>query len=187
MSTHDRIVNALLRLYPHAWRAEYGAELADLLRRRPLTSGVVGDVFLNGLRARVRAELPAAIIGGLMSGIVIAAYASGATVLEPTHITLPSLVVAQTNPRNELYVIVLVSCGLWTRVRRGGTVRRSAWAAAVVTFLADLPVLILGLATLSPAVVAAPLLALPYAAVWGAAGGQFGSWIVALRQRFARA
>jgi len=126
------------------------------------------------------------VIGLLMMGIVIAAYASGTEILEPTYITLPSLVVAQTNPRNAMYVLVLVLCGLWTRLRRGGTAGRSAWAAAMVTFIADSPVLVVGLVTLSPTVVAAPLLALPYSAVWGAVGGQVGGWIVALRRRFAR-
>jgi hypothetical protein len=187
MSLHERIIHALLRLYPATWRAEYGTELADVLRRRPLDACVIGDVFLNGFRARVRAELPTTVLGLLMTGMVIGAYISGVDILEPTHMTLPSLVVAQTNPRNAVYVLVLVSCGLWTRVRHGGTVRRSAWAAAMVTLIADVPVLVVGILTLSPAVVAAPLLALPYAAVWGAVGGRFGGWIVALRERFARA
>jgi hypothetical protein len=186
MTLRDRIVNALVRLYPASWRAEYGAELADLLRGRPLGAGVMGDVLLNGCRARVHADLPATLIGLLMLGIVIAAYASGAVILKPTNITFPSLVVAQTNPRNEMYVLVLVVGGLWTRLRRGGTIGRSAWAAAVVTFVADLPVLIFGFATLSADIVAAPLLAMPFSAVWGAVGGQFGGWIGALRRRLAR-
>jgi hypothetical protein len=185
MTLRERIVNALLRLYPATWRMEYGTELAELLRRRPLDAGVIWDVFWNGLRARILVQLPAAVIGLGMTGVVIAAYMTGARILEPTDITLPSLVVAQTNPRGALYVLVLVSCGVWTRLRRGGSIGRSARAAALVTLIADFPVLVVGLATVSAGVVAAPLLALPYSAVWGAVGGQVGIWI-ASACKFAR-
>jgi hypothetical protein len=46
------LVSWLMRLYPRAWRQEYGAELADMLRARPLTARVCGDIVLSALWQR---------------------------------------------------------------------------------------------------------------------------------------
>src|SRR4029077_55234 len=65
------IVRTLLRLYPAAWRQEYGSELMDVLLARPLTAGVVGDVLQNGLRQRVRGADPSTLVGLAMLLVVL--------------------------------------------------------------------------------------------------------------------
>lgn len=57
------VVAALLRLYPRAWRNEYGAELADMLLASPLSARTIGDVLWNGLRHRARATEPWVYLG----------------------------------------------------------------------------------------------------------------------------
>jgi hypothetical protein len=47
MSARHIVVTALLRLYPAAWRNEYGAELTDILLTGPLSARVIGDVILT--------------------------------------------------------------------------------------------------------------------------------------------
>jgi len=48
----QRLIRALLQLYPDEWRAEYGAELATVLSRRPITPSIVVDVVLSATRQR---------------------------------------------------------------------------------------------------------------------------------------
>ena len=74
MNTKHRIVAALLRLYPAAWRQEYGGEFEDLLLARPLTAAVAADVVFNGLRQRLRAIEPATFLGLLMLTVVTVAF-----------------------------------------------------------------------------------------------------------------
>ena len=63
--TKDWVVVALLRIYPAAWRREYGVELKGILLGRPLGTREIADVAWNGVwqRARSRA-LHHAWIGG---------------------------------------------------------------------------------------------------------------------------
>ena len=63
MMTKDWLIAALLRIYPAAWRREYGAELTAILQGRPLGLRVMTDVLWNGLRLRVRAAEPSTILG----------------------------------------------------------------------------------------------------------------------------
>ena len=71
-----RLVSWLLRLYPHAWRAEYGAELRGMLLRRPLSAAIVVDVAMSALWQRVRAMEASTVAGiGLML-VTIAALVS---------------------------------------------------------------------------------------------------------------
>ncbi len=51
-------VRQLLRLYPAAWRNEYGVEMRAMLLEQPLTPAVAGDVLLNGLRENFRRPDP---------------------------------------------------------------------------------------------------------------------------------
>jgi hypothetical protein len=75
------LVSWLLRLYPKAWRAEYGAELSDMLRARPLTGSVCIDVVRSALWQRLRATqaptwvgigLMFAVVGAIVSNVVAA-------------------------------------------------------------------------------------------------------------------
>ena len=58
----------LLRCYPPAWRARYGAELADLISELPMTPAIALDVATSGLRQR-RHAAALAINGGLLMTI----------------------------------------------------------------------------------------------------------------------
>jgi len=46
-------VKALLRLYPKAWRARYGAEFAAVLEAQPASLGLVMDVIAGAVDARL--------------------------------------------------------------------------------------------------------------------------------------
>jgi hypothetical protein len=46
-------VKALLRLYPKAWRARYGAEFAEILEEQPASLGLVMDVIAGAVDARL--------------------------------------------------------------------------------------------------------------------------------------
>ena len=59
----NRIIRALLRLYPAEWLREYGGELSDMLFARPLTATIVADVLRNGLWQRFRAAEISTIVG----------------------------------------------------------------------------------------------------------------------------
>jgi F0F1-type ATP synthase assembly protein I len=57
------MIRLLLRIYPAAWRAEYGDEFAALLRSKPLTASVIANVILSGFRERLRQSDPAIFCG----------------------------------------------------------------------------------------------------------------------------
>lgn len=63
MKIKHEIVTALVRLYPLAWRNEYGPELTDILLSRPLSAHVIGDVLWNSVRQRARAPEPSTVAG----------------------------------------------------------------------------------------------------------------------------
>jgi hypothetical protein len=206
MSTKQRIVTALLRLYPAAWRAEYGPELTDILLARPLSPSVIGDVLWSGLRHRAQAVEPATILGLASMSVVLTGFVlTGGTygrnwmaVLQPTSRTLPPVTV--TFLGTELYVLLLVGCGCWTHLRYGGKVSRSGVAAMTMSLLAGLPVMVGGvlmtcgvfdvkflgpdLPPVSPlAIQISPLARLPEFWIWGALGGLLGQWIARRRAR----
>ncbi|MFN7920952.1 MAG: PH domain-containing protein [Bryobacteraceae bacterium] len=53
MTPRDLMIHALLRLYPPAWRREFGAEFAELLRAEPLRLSVLANVASSGVNERV--------------------------------------------------------------------------------------------------------------------------------------
>ena len=68
-----KLVSALMRLYPKAWRKEYGAELATMLQARPLTHRVCSDVVRSAMWQRMRAIEGATWVGiGLMLITIVA-------------------------------------------------------------------------------------------------------------------
>ena len=206
MRTKHWIVTALLRLYPAAWRAEYGPELTDLLLARPLSPSVIGDVLWSGLRHRALAVEPSTILGLASMSVVLTGFVlTGGTygrdwtaVLQPTSRTFPPVTV--TFLGTELYVLLLIACGCWTRLRHGGSVSQSGVAAMTMSLLAGLPVMVGGvlmtcgffsvkflgpdLPPVSPlAIQISPLARLPEFWMWGALGGQVAKWITRRRQR----
>jgi hypothetical protein len=113
------IISALLRIYPAAWRAEYGPELHDLLLAQPLGVRIIADVAWNGARQRLRTTEPWVLLGLPFALLATAWYAL--LILAPPPYPQPG---AQAR----LFVLVAIynlllplSCGLWTVVRSGGT------------------------------------------------------------------
>ena len=204
MRTKQRVVTALLRVYPAAWRAEYGPELTDILLTRPLSLSVIVDVLWSGLGHRAQAVEPSTILGLASMSVVLTGFVPAGgpygrnwmAVLQPTSMTFPPVTV--TFLGTELYVLLLIGCGCWTHLRYGGKVSRSGVAAMTMSLLAGLPVMVGGvlvicgvfsvkflgpdLPTLSPAAIQiSPLARLPEFWIWGALGGLLGQWIARRR------
>jgi hypothetical protein len=202
-----RVAILLLRLYPAAWRAEYGAELEDLLSRRPLTLSAAVDTARHALWQRARVtELPTLI--GLAMMLLIAGQliwsqahspADLSAVLRRSSMTLPTVIVGLL--WSDGYALLLMACGWWAEtVRRrsdSAVVPRSGGMAAMrITVLAGLPVMLVGVlmmfgllrggqpAWMAPwAVFAAPLLRLPQAWVYGVVGQHIARFVADRRGR----
>ena len=129
------IVKALLGLYPRAWRREYGPELIDILLRRPLTASVIANVLSNGLRQRVVAAEPSTILG-----LALMPWAAYGLLHDQ------GIVSIQTS---NLYVLILIGCGVWAHLRHGGELSRSGRAAVKLSCIAGLPAMQAGLLMLA--------------------------------------
>jgi hypothetical protein len=208
MTPKQRLVTALLRLYPAAWRSEYGAELTDLLLSRPLGPRVIADVLWNGCRQRARTAEPSTILGlvamlVILSGFVFMGATYGRTwtaLMQPSPRTFPPVAVMASG----LFVSLLVLCGCWTHLRHGGRARRAGVAAMRMGFIAGIPIMLAGVlmmaglleltfvgSGLTPpapwAVLIAPLVRLPEFWLWGAIGGKLGKQIRCWQQQRAAA
>jgi hypothetical protein len=207
--TKDRLIAALLRIYPAAWRREYGVELTVILQRRPLDLRVMIDVLWSGLRLRVRAAEPSTTLGlasmllTLTGFIVPGGSYSGAwrALLRPSWRLFPTINV--TFMASEAYVLLLVACGCWSYLRHGGKVTGSGLAAMGMSLIAGIPIMLIavllmagfldlafldsqGGATIRPsalAILLAPLARVPEAWIWGSIGGLLGKRIARERQR----
>ena len=100
MRTKQWIVTALLRLYPAAWRAEYGPELTAILLARPLSPRVIGDVMWNGSKQSAQAAEPSTILGLASLLVVLTFVLTGGSygrrwilLVQPTTKTLPTVTV----------------------------------------------------------------------------------------------
>jgi hypothetical protein len=158
----DRLIAALLYLYPPRWRHEYGDELQEVLQQRPLTLGSVADVAWQGVRQRWHEGGPVLAIGLFMvpwvAGMIVenlfypgsrAAICNDGVlrVLHDSRITFPSVIAAPGGA--EFFCFVLVSCGLITRLRERAPLWRSGVAATQLAAVVGLPVMILGLALIT--------------------------------------
>lgn len=146
------IVSWLLRLYPKAWRAEYGAELADILRSRPLTVRVCADVMLSALWQQTRAVRVPTYVGiGLM---LVTLGAIAANIAEPPPYawspgqslhdkpTLPEHIYLLQRPlHSNFYVVVLAVLGFWTALRGKDGPGRAAIRASTI---ASIPLVVIG-------------------------------------------
>jgi hypothetical protein len=153
MKLKDRIIGWLLRLYPAAWRREYGSELADVLSRRPLNARTIVDVAWSAFVQRLRDAEPATYAGlvtlivvavGVFMNILLPASAGHglAALVRDSSKTLPTVVV--TPLASDLYVLVLIVCGCWTYLRRDRSISRCGRSAIRLTAVAGLPVVLLG-------------------------------------------
>ena len=150
MTIKERFVSAMLRIYTSPWRQEYGAELSHLLLMRPLSVASSVDVLWNGARQRVRSLELSTVLGLIAMAVILIgfvqnivaplAYARGVatSLLQPSMITLPTLVVAPL--KSNLYVLALVACGCGTYLRDRAS--RPGLAAMRVTLIAGIPVMV---------------------------------------------
>jgi len=201
-----RMASWLVAAYPAAWRREYGEELRAILASGPITLRIAANVIVNGVWLRARATQPSTLLGLVAMVMLFEAAISRANglaqslaaMVRPTSMTFPTVEVRFLS--SEVYVWLLVGCGFWTAWRYGLNGRSPAWAAARMSIIAGFPVVLgwllaatgaahvslagTGAEGLSPLSAAtAPLIRLPYYAIWGAAGGQLGRWILRLRLR----
>jgi hypothetical protein len=147
------LVSALMRLYPRDWRKQYGIELADMLRARPLTARVCGDVVLSALWQRMRAVEAATLVGLALMLVTVAAIAWNMVAAPPyawspgqslsEQPTLSERIELLQRPlHSEFYVLVLVAIGFWTALRSN---RWPGGAAIRVSTIASLPLVLIGL------------------------------------------
>jgi hypothetical protein len=151
----DRIIAALLYLYPPRWRHEYSDEFADVLRQRPLTPGVALEVAWRGVCQRWHDGGPVLAIGFLLLPWVSALVVQNLLfprsyivacrwgLLHDTRYLVPSVEMVPGGPN--FYAVVLMACGLITRLRERVPLWRSGVAATQLAAVAGLPVMILGL------------------------------------------
>jgi len=138
------LVSWLVRLYPKAWRARYGAELDEMLRARPLTVGIVLDVARSGLWQRLRmTQAPTWVGVGLMVAVVGAIASNIAVSPEYRPSVLPEHIELLQKPlRSEFYVLVLLGLGCWTALTSTRSPGRAAMRAALI---ASIPIALTGL------------------------------------------
>ena len=153
MNIKGRVVMLLLRLYPSAWRREYGDELSHLLLTRPLGPGTVADVVGSGVRQRIRSTEPATARGLAMMLVIICGLAwniaapspygdASTEVLQPTTKTLPPITVKPL--ASVPYLLFLTACGCWLSLQNGSRVSESGMAAIRVCFIAGVPIMLAG-------------------------------------------
>jgi hypothetical protein len=158
----------------------------------------------SGARLRGRSLEPSTIVGlvamiavaiGFVQNIMAALpSASGVatSILRPSMMTLPTLVVAPM--KSNSYVLALIACGCWTNLR--SPTSTPGLAAIKVTLIAGIPVMAAavlmltdtvtfystGHTVLSPwSVLVSPLFELPSSFLWGTVGGHLGRHLA--RQR----
>jgi len=207
--SRQTIVRAILRLYPPAWRREYGGELTDILLARRLSPKILVDVVWNGLWQRVRFAEPSTLLGlasvlMLLGGFVLTPgrydHEKWIALLKPTYLAFPTVTVRMMV--SEPYVLMLIVCGCWTQLRYGRTATQSGLAAMRMSLLAGIPIIVVGLLfavgvfsvtfvdasarSFAPSPLSmtiAPIMRLPESWIWGAVGGQLGRWISRSRPR----
>jgi len=195
MISRSTLARVLLRLYPTAWRAEYGEELTGILLARPLGARVIADVLWNAMRQRAHAAAPSTILGASMMLLVLANIVLSASAyrdvlfspLRATHMTYPTIEIALV--KNEVYVLLTILCGFWTQMRCGRGPKRAGWAAMRMSLIAGTPVIAMGVlyamgledATLLTSgdarpgalmLITAPIARVPESWIWGWVGGQ---------------
>jgi len=201
MMARSTLARVLMRLYPAAWRAEYGGELSDILLARPLTARVIADVMWNGLVQRARGAAPSTILGAAMLLLVLTNIVVSATArewllppLRSTHMTYPTVEIALV--KNEVYILLTILCGVWTQMRYKRGPKRSGWAAMRMSLIAGTPVVAAGVLYAAGLIdatfmtngharpgalmlITAPIARVPESWIWGMLGGylacRFGS------------
>ena len=195
MISRSTLARLLVRLYPPAWRAEYGDELTHILLARPLGARVIADVLWNACVQRARAAAPSTILGVSMMLLVLANIVYRDVLFPPlraTHMTYPTVEIALV--KNEVYVLLTILCGCWTQMRYGRGPRRSGWAAMRMSLIAGTPVIATGVLQAAGLIeaafltngdarpgalmlITAPIARVPESWIWGFGGGQLACWL----------
>jgi hypothetical protein len=157
MRSHARLIRGLLRLYPAAWRREYGAELAEVLASRPLTLRTCANVAWSALRQQKRDAPPGTLVGLAFMLLLAWTIVSNVWVLGPgnrtggyttsvlrdSSITFPPVLAWPFTA--EPYILILLACGCWSQLRRGRSLAQCGVAAVRLCAIAGLPIVLLGL------------------------------------------
>jgi hypothetical protein len=197
MRIRQLVASVLVRCYPVKWRREYGAELRDLLERRPLRTAIVADVIVSALRHRAAVASVSTKLGLLTMLLMLLGVAAASAnqanawhaIIRPSGMTFPPAKV--TFFATDVFTLLLVWCGWRTESTRIAKWYDSGYAAVRMTLIGGLPVILAGallaLNTIDVAVVqrgantawtpsalalmVAPLSRAPESWLWGVLGG----------------
>lgn len=141
-----RVIEALLRLYPAAWRREYGPELRGVLEDRPLGRWTVVNVVRGGVWQRLRSAEPWVVMGLPLAALVVVGLTWQIVAPPPYSVQMEQ----PGGPRGTLvtflvFTLLFGGCGCWTVLRHGGTLPRAGVQAMKMGLLAGSPVLLMGL------------------------------------------
>jgi len=140
-----RVISALLRLYPAAWRREYGPELRGVLEDRPLGVRAVANVARGGVWQRFRSTEPWVLIG-LALMVLIAAGLADFIVAPPPY--TPDMEHPHPTWRGSITgLAILMGCGCWTVLRHGGTLPGAGLQTMKMHLLSSVPVFVVALLT----------------------------------------
>ena len=134
------VISWLLRFYPKAWRAEYGAELASMLLVRPLSAAIVIDVAASGMWQRLRA-IDASTVAGIGLMLETTAALVWNVIAPPAAGFSERIDLLQRPMRSELYVLVMAGLGFWTASRGNHWPGRAAIRASII---ASIPLVVVG-------------------------------------------
>lgn len=139
------LVSWLLRLYPKAWRTEYGGELSSMLLARPLSAAIVIDVAASAVCQRLRA-MEASTAAGIGLMLVTTAAIVWIVMSPPAYGFSERIDLLQRPMRSELHVVVLAALGFWTALRGTPSPGRATIRASVI---GSIPLLVVGVLMLS--------------------------------------
>jgi hypothetical protein len=141
----QRIISALLRIYPAAWRKEYGPEFRDLLEAIQLHTRTVADVVWNGVWQRVRATEPWVLLG-LPLMLIRTIFFASMIIAPPAYSAANDIANLPGSGGVVLSLINLllpISCGVWTIARSGGTLPHAGVQTMKMALLISAPFLVL--------------------------------------------
>jgi hypothetical protein len=124
----QRLIRALLQLYPDEWRAEYGAELASLLSLQPITPSVFVDVVLSATRQRWKRDKV-----WMVCGISLFAWTTFVICLNNTGPLSP----VTPGSCEMLSLIIVLLAGCLTVLRKSDA--SPSWAAVRAALLGTMP------------------------------------------------
>jgi hypothetical protein len=121
MGLRKILVWLLLRLYPRAWRKEYGEEMRSMLLAQPLTASVIGDVFLNAMRQNFRRPDPWRI-----AVLILVAWRTSWILWASISGLSPETWAPLLPLDRGLFLVVAFATGCWTTINEGSADRGAA-------------------------------------------------------------